>query len=305
MASKLTLTLASGAATLVLAPLSLGAADGVTHQAIVVEEFTAEWCGPCYGGWYAMERMETRWGDAVSLLTWSISDRYTNPDGTRRQNEVGVTAIPSFLFQGLYFSVGTPSDGTIDSYITGAQNLTPSGQVIGRWKLNPNRVVRVGIKMQADQTLSNYELRINVHESNWYVACSNGLTHYNNHVQQVFYEPLPTMQPGQQFTLIKDYDLSGNTWIHNPEELGVTVYLHDRANNRSVKAGWQLGAVNLGDLNGDLSITRTDGVLFQQQIGKRAGQQGYNPAADWDHNDVINNADRQLFLDYVHSGGMR
>ncbi len=305
MASRLALTLAGGAAALAFASLALGAADGVTHQAIVVEEFTAEWCGPCYNGFYAMERMESRWGDAVSLLTWSIADRYTNPDGTRRQNEVGVTAIPSFLFQGTYFSVGTPTDQTIDSWIQSCQNIAPSGRIIGRWKLNPNRVVRVGVKIQADQPLSNYELRINVHESNWYVYCSNGLTHYNHHVQQVFYEPLPTMQAGEQFTLIKDYDLSGNTWIHDPEQLGVTVFLHDRASGRNVKAGWELGAVNLGDLNGDLSITRTDGVLFQAQIGKRSGQPGYNPAADWSGDNIINSTDRQLFLDYIHNGGMR
>lgn len=305
MASKLAITLAGGAAALACNSIALGAAEGVTHKAVIVEEFTAEWCGPCYGGWFAMERMEARWGDAVSLLTWSIADRYTNSDGTRRQNEVGVTAIPSFLFQGLYFSVGTPSDGTIDSYISASQNIAASGRIIGRWKLKPNRVVRVGVKFQADQALSNCELRINVHESNWYVYCSNGLTHYNHHVQQVFYEALPTMQAGEQFTLTKDYDLSGNTWIHDPEQLGVTVFVHDRASGRSVKAGWELGAVNLGDLNGDLSITRSDGVLFQQQMGKRAGQQGFNPAADWDSNGIINIADRQMFLDYVNGGGMR
>lgn len=305
MAAKLTQILAGSLATFAFASISLAAADGVTRQTVVVEEFTAEWCGPCVGGFYAMERMQGRWGDAVSLLTWSIADNYTNSDGSRRQSEVGVNAIPSFLFHGTYFSVGTPSDQTIDSYVQACQNQVPYSRVIGRWSLQPNRVVRVGVKIQADQNLSNYELRVNIHESNWYVFCSNGLTHYNNHVQQVFYEPLPTMQAGEQYTLIKDYDLSANRWIHDPEELGVTVFLHDRANNRSVRAGWELGAVNLGDLNGDLRITRQDAVLFTRQLGKNSNQQGFNPAADWNGDNVINNADRQLFLNYIRNGGMR
>lgn len=305
MAARLTRALTGSLAALTFASTAFAAAEGVTRPTVIVEEFTAEWCGPCYGGFYAMERMQDRWGDAVSLLTWSIADRYTHADATRRQGEVGVNAIPSFLFQGTYFSVGTPPDQTIDSYVRNSQNLTPAGRIIGRWKLNPNEVVRVGLKIEADQPLSNYELRVHIHESNWYVACSNGLTHYNNHVQAVFYEALPNLQTGQQFTLIKDYDLSTNQWIHDAEELGVTVFLHDRANNRSVKAGWELGAVNLGDLNGDLSITRADGLLFRSQMGKNSNQQGFNPAADWDGNGTINNTDRQMFLDYVQSGGMR
>ncbi len=298
-------SLAGGAAALAVAGGALGAAQGVTRSTVIVEEFTAEWCGPCYGGFYAMERMQDRWGDAVSLLTWSIADRYTHSDATRRQGEVGVNAIPSFLFQGTYFYVGTPSDGTIDNAVRSSQSLPKSGQVIARWKLKPNSVVGVGIKFQADQNLSNYELRVHIHESNWYVQCSNGLTHYNNHVQQVFYEALPAMQAGEQFTLIRNYDLSSNPWIHNMEEVGVTVFLHDRANNRSVKAGWEIGEVNLGDLNGDLNITQQDGVLFQRQIGKQIGQPGFNPAADWDQNGIITLTDRDLALEYIRNGGMR
>lgn len=284
---------------------ALGAADGVTRTTVIVEEFTAEWCGPCYGGFYAMERMQDRWGDQVSLLTWSIADRYTHSDATRRQNEVGVTAIPSFLFQGTYFYVGTPSDPTIDNAVRSSQALPESGQVIARWKLKPNSIVAVGLKFQADQNLSNHELRVHIHESNWYVQCSNGLTHYNNHVQQVFYEALPTMTAGQQFTLIRNYDLSNNPWIHNMEEVGVTVFLHDRASGRNVKVGWEIGKVNLGDLDGDLSITRRDAALFQNQMGKRIGQPGFNPAADWDQNGIINLVDRDLALEYIRNGGMR
>lgn len=305
MTARSTQLLAGSLAAVCFASAAFAAAEGVTRRTVIVEEFTAEWCGPCVGGFYAMERMQDRWGDEVSLLTWSIADRYTHGDATRRQGEVGVNAIPSFLFQGTYFSVGTPSDQTIDTYVRNSQSLPTSGSIIGRWKLKPNSIVRVGLKFQADQNLSNYELRVHVHESNWFVFCSNGLTHYNNHVQQVFYETLPTPQAGEQYTLIKEYDLSNNSWIHDVEQLGVTVFLHDRASNRSVKAGWELGAVHLGDLDGDLNITRADGVLFQQQMGKNSGQQGFNPAADWDGNGTINSIDRQMFLDYVRNGGMR
>ena len=305
MAHRIVGVVACGTVVFGVAASGFAAAEGVTRPTVLVEEFTAEWCGPCYGGFYAMERMKARWGDQVSLLCWSIADRYTHGDATRRQNEVGVSAIPSFLFHGTYFSVGTPPDQTIDSYVTQSQNLPKAGQIIGRWKLKPNSVVGVGLKFQADQNLSNYELRVHIHESNWYVQCSNGLTHYNNRVQAVYYEALPTMSAGEQFTLIRNYDLSDNPWIHDMEEVGVTVFLHDRGNGRSVRAAWELGAVSLGDLNGDLSITQQDVALFQAQMGKRIGQPGFNHAADFDQNGIINLVDRDLALEYIRNGGMR
>jgi hypothetical protein len=252
-----------------------------------------------------MERMQDRWGDEVSLLTWSIADNYTHGDATRRQNEVGVTAIPSFLFQGLYFSVGVPSDNVIDAYIGNCQALTPSGQIISRWKMRNNGTASLGIRFQADTNLSNYELRIVITEDEWYVPCSNGLTHYNDHVQAVYYETLPTMTAGQQTLLVRDYDLSSNPWIHDYDNIEVKVFLHDRGNNRSVKAGWELGAVNLGDLNGDLRITMADGQLFLRQMGKSIGEPDFNAAADWDQNGDIDAVDRQMFLDYIRGGGMR
>lgn len=282
-----------------------GAQHDVTRATVIVEEFTAEWCGPCYGGFYAMERMQERWGDAVSLLTWSIADRYTHSDATRRQSEVGVNAIPSFLFQGTYFSVGTPADSTIDTYVRNCQAQTPSAQIIGRWKMRNNGTASIGLKVQADVDLSNYELRILITEDAWYVPCSNGLTHYNDHVQAVYYEALPAMQAGDQEIIIRDYDLSGNQWIHNYDEIEIKVFLHNRGVNRSVNAGWEMGAVNLGDLNGDLSITMDDARLFLRQGGKRLGDPGFNPAADWDGNGVITQADRTLFVNYVQNGGMR
>ncbi|MBL1216903.1 MAG: hypothetical protein D8M59_05345 [Planctomycetes bacterium] len=281
----------------------------VTHATVLVEEWTAEWCGPCVGGYYSMERAHDRWGDAISELTYSIADRYENPDANKREGECGVYAIPTFLFGGTYMSVGTPSDGTIDTWIAACQGITPKGRIIGHWEPDEaNGKVNVGIKIEADEALSSgYELRIAIWEDNWEVYCSNGLPGYHYHVQQVFYEDLPVMSVGDQYQIEARYDLSGNQWIHNWSELGVTVYLYDRnnGNRKNVGASWSIGEVNLGDLNGDLKVSKKDGQLFRDAFGSEWYQGKYNAAGDWDQDGRIDKYDYQLFKDYWYNGGMR
>lgn len=304
----LTTGLAAAGCT-IFAAASLGQVVPVTHVSVLAEEWTAEWCGPCVGGYYAMERAKERWGDAISEVTYSIADRYENPDANKREGECGIYAIPSFLFQGTYYSVGTPSDSTIDSWIASSQSIPRKGRIIGRYEKDAtNEIMNVGVKIQADEALSaGYELRIVIWEDNWEVYCSNGLPGYHYHVQQVFYEDLPVMNVGDQFTLQANYDLSGNQWIHDWNELGVTVYLYDRnsSNRKSVHASWELAEVNLGDLNGDLSITKRDAVLFRDAYGSMWYQQSYNPAGDWDQDGKIDQYDYQLFKDYWYGGGMK
>ena len=318
---KSSLSLASGAGAAALAGWTslwcgcggaLAAAQGVTHATILVEEFTAEWCGPCVEGAHSMDRLKDRWGDEVSVVTYTIWDIYTNPDGEQRGTECGIWGVPSFLFQGTYMQIGVnynqeAFDATLDNLVRSAQALPTDARIIGHWKLKPDGVVRVNLKLEADVAIAadDYELRVVVHETPWEVPCSNGLDGFNWHMQQVFYEPLPAMNVGEQWGLRKDYDLSTNEWVHDFENLAVSVFLHDKSNLKSVEAMWDLGAVNLGDLNNDLSITRQDAVLFRRQMGNTEGDPGFNPAADWDGDGVIDGADKDLFRAYVEEGGMR
>jgi len=146
-----------------------------------------------------------------------------------------------------------------------------------------------------------------VHESHWEANCSNGLDEYQFHCQQVFYEDLPVLNIGHQYTHIGEYDLSSNPWIHNWDEIGITVYLHDRdeSDDRNVGASWELGEVTLGDMNGDLSITMADKPLFINAYGSEWWQPKYNPAGDWDMNGMIDSYDRDLFIEYIQNDGMR
>lgn len=306
----ITLCLAGAACTALSATTALGQFAPITHPTVLIEEFTAEWCGPCVGGYYAMERAKDRWGTEISELTLSVSDNYENPDSRKRDIECGVYAIPTFLFHGTYFSVGTPSDSSIDSYIASCQAQTPKGRIIGRWVPQEGAgLVHVGIKFQADEALGDgYELRIALHENNWAVYCSNGLPGYNYHLQQVFYEDLGgPMTAGQQVTIVGHYDVSANTWIHDWSQLGITVYLHDRigSSQRNVGGAWEIGEATLGDMNGDLSINLKDKDLYIKAIGSKWYQQGYNVAGDWDYDGDIDSADTALFRAYIDNGGMR
>lgn len=283
--------------------------QSVTKPTVLVEEFTAEWCGPCVGGYYAMERAKDRWGDQISQLTYSISDRYTNSFGSSRSSECSVFAIPTFVFHGTYVSVGTPSDSTIDNYITNCQAQIPQGQIIGNWSVQAiSDTAFANIKFQADTALpAGYELRVMLHESLWDVQASNGLREYQYHVIDGYFRDLPAMQPGDQVTVLASFNLAANQWVQDYNNLGITVYLHDgnSSDRKNVKAGWELGPVSFLDLNSDLKIDRTDATLFRRALGSKIGDPKFNPAADMDENGVINLTDRDLALEYINNGGMR
>jgi len=148
MARKINILGLAGIGCLALtATTSYGQLFTATHPTVLIEEFTAEWCGPCVQGYYAMERAKDRWGDEISEVVYSVSDRYENNDSRKRDIEVGVYAIPTFLFHGVYFSVGTPSDSAIDNYIENCQDITPMGRIIGRWIYDADTdYLGVGIK---------------------------------------------------------------------------------------------------------------------------------------------------------------
>ena len=297
-------------AAVLAAPIALAfEKQTVTKPTVVVEEFTAEWCGPCVGGYYAMERAKDRWGDEISQLTYSTADRYTNTHGSKRDNECGIFAIPTFVFHGTYVSLGTPSDSTIDTYIGNCQAQTPEGQIIGNWSVQAiSNTAFANIKFQADTTLPDgYELRVILHESRWSLSASNGLTEYQYHVIDGVYRDLPAMQAGDQVTVLTSFDLSANQWVQDTDNLGITVYLHNTASSdkKNVKAGWELGPVSFLDLNSDLKINKTDSNLFRRTLGSRIGDPNYTAAADMDQNGVIDLTDRDLALDYINNGGMR
>ncbi|MFG0328389.1 MAG: hypothetical protein ACF8PN_00695 [Phycisphaerales bacterium] len=281
----------------------------VTNETALVEEFTATWCGPCVGAYYALERLKGRWGEDISILTYNIADELDNPYNSRRESEEYVTAIPTFVFQGDRKQVGTPPDSTLDNLVQQALDADRSARIIGRYEVDEaTDVLRIGLKIDAYQDVIDPgvdQLRIVVHESNWTWNCSNGLDQYEYHVQAGFDEEFPRqLRPGAPEVFTFEYDLTGNQYLRNWDEVGITVYIFDTTTRKAI-ASWELGKWNLGDLNGDLKINRDDGRLFRRQYGKSMADPDFNPAADWNRNGVIDLPDRDLFEQYIQDGGLR
>lgn len=280
-----------------------------TQASVLSEEFTAEWCGPCVQGYYSMERLKERWGNDVSVLTYNVFDIYETADTSARGTEGSVSAIPTFWFQGAYKQVGTygtGDDARFDNYINQAKALPMSARAIARWSVNPStEVLKVFFKLQADAALTSLdELRVVVHESHWACNCSNGLDEYQYKVQDMFATSIGGVAPPQQKVFNLEYNLSSNNLYRNWANVGVTVYIWDTA-QRKVKGCWEIGGYTLGDLNGDLYINNTDATLFNAQLGKSEGDPGFNPAADFNQDGIITNADKQEAVAYIRGGGMR
>lgn len=283
--------------------------DFPTQATVLVEEFSAEWCGPCVQGYYSIERLSQRWGHQVSIGMYNVFDRYETADTSQRGSEFNVSAIPTFVFQGAFKQVGTygtGDDSRFDSYVNQALAMPRSARSIGRWSVNPStEILKVFLKLQADTAVTSLdELRIVIHESHWDCNCSNGLTEYQHKVQDVFATPAGPIMPPQQKVFNLEYNLSGNSNYRDWTNVGVTAYLWDTV-EKKVKASWEIGGYTLGDLNGDLYITNADATLFNDQLGKSSNDPGFNPAADWDQNGTVTQSDKQQALAYFRSGGMR
>ncbi len=282
--------------------------DRFTSATGLVEEFTATWCVPCYSAYFSLERARQRWGEQVSILTYSIGDELDNSYNSRRATEEGIAFIPSFVFQGDRLFIGTPSDAAMDQYITEAITAPDSARIIGTFSVDEaNDLLYVDFKIEGynDTLTTADQIRIVVSEDNWAWNCSNGLDQYNGHVQAGFDINLSApIGPGQQVTFNRVYDLSTNPYLRNWDEVRVTMFVYDTS-LRKAQACWELGKVYLGDLNGDLSINQQDVALFRRAYGKSFGHPDYNQAADFDRNGVINGTDRFYAEDYYRSGGMR
>ncbi len=303
---KRTLCLASAAVALGLGVATLALPTPITHSAVLVEDFTARWCGPCASAHDLLDRKKPQWGDEIAILTYNISDApLSNSYTERRASEWGVSAIPTLAFMGKYKQVGTPSDQAFDNYINNCKVLPQDLDMIANYSVdNASKNVRVKVKIRPkNRALTvSYDLRIVVWERqylvNWYRS------DFKYRVMGGLDVPLFTLKEGKVVKGIVDLDLDAMGPYQEWDDVGVTIYLYQR-NTKEVAAAWEIGEQSLGDLNNDLKINAKDGAAYQNQVGKKLGDPGFNKAADWDQDGDVDAVDTQLFRDYVLGGGLR
>ncbi len=285
--------------------MSAAALTPITHNSVVVEDFTATWCGPCAAAHDQIDRKKAQWGDELAVLTYNISDPpYSNSYTGRRQGEWGVSAIPTFVFQSRFKQVGVPSDGQFDNYVNSSKNLGDTMDLLGFYIPDQsNNEVDVKLKIRPHNDLtSSHELRVVVWEKqflvNWYRS------DFKYRVVGGLDIPTGLLKGGKTYQGKFSVDAAAFGPFQEWDDLGVTVLLYDRS-DKSIDSVWELGIRNLGDMDRDNDIDMADGQAFLKCKGKSLGEQGYNTAADWDYNDTINQADEDLFRAYVFGGGLR
>ncbi len=287
-----------------MAPATLALPTPVTHQTVLVEEFTATWCYYCQFAYDLLEREKVNWGDAISILSYNISDELSTTYTERRGSEWNVTAIPTFVFHSKYKVLGTPSDYTFDNYVTQCQDIPQYQELLANYSVDANqKKIRINAKLRSSIYFQpGDQIRFVVWEQqynyNWYR--SNFKYHV---VGGIDVDPtnIPINQAVKGSLSITASDLGS---VQDWNDLGVTMFVY-RPDTKEVFCSWDVGEVSLGDLNGDVNIDNKDKALYIAQIGKTSNDPDFNPAADWDGDGDCDADDTALFKAYIQNGGLR
>jgi len=89
----------SGLAALCAVGLLAAVGANAAERVVMVEEFTATWCGPCEYAGQAMDLMLDNFPDRVAGVQIHIADAYETSWGRDRQAFYGVTAIPEHVLR--------------------------------------------------------------------------------------------------------------------------------------------------------------------------------------------------------------
>ncbi len=96
----------AGAVVVILAVSAVG-----EDRCVLVEEYTATWCGPCVFSGLALSQLQDEHPDDLALLQIHISDAYSIPWGSSRFNSYpNHGSLPNVWFDGLIQHVGADED---------------------------------------------------------------------------------------------------------------------------------------------------------------------------------------------------
>jgi len=135
-------------------------------RTVVVEAFTATWCGYCTYESQALHQLEGEYSrDQVAIAEWHSGDNWEPVDGSKseRYNYYGVQGIPTVVFDGQNAEVGAGSkQDAYNAYkpkIDAA--LAKSGEVtINQSSSISGTTVNVDITIDAEQKSGTFTLRV-------------------------------------------------------------------------------------------------------------------------------------------------
>ncbi len=69
----------------------------LTNKSVIIEDFTADWCGPCYQGMKNIQKVLKDFDDRVLLVYHHINDNFGISESAILANAYKVTGIPAFM----------------------------------------------------------------------------------------------------------------------------------------------------------------------------------------------------------------
>lgn len=251
------------AAGLVIGALSATAL--AAERTVLLEEFTATWCGPCVPMGTALGNMLNNMGDDdLGLVQVHISDNVTIQWGTNRANMYGVTAIPTVVLEGQQKWVGysTQNVAAIQNAINarlavatdvviqmGATQIdADSWEVNGTVSLEPTGTAKT-VRLWTLQLLNHYPAG----------------THHHNCLRQAFGGVDIALTPGSSEPFSYTINLAAYD-VQHMEDVKITVFAQKPGGYPAEVYNTYVMTYPFGDppLQGDLT---NDGCIGQEDLG--------------------------------------
>lgn len=267
--------LRSLAALCILAPLSAALA---TDRIVLIEDFTATWCGPCVtASSPALNLLINDYPDTLIVVENHVSDGiYSVAFGESRANFYNVTGIPTVCFDGVTRVVGandvTSSYNTyVNRYNTRRADPTDVTLALGGTIVSGQTYefnLSVGINPGGTaKTMRIYMVEVLDHYPEY-------ADHWRNTLRQAAATQDVTLNPGESTIVTRQFTFDQTSW-GKKTDIRIVAWAQTPATSwpaevhQAVKVSWPfppLDPWDLGDLNCDGSVNGFDAEPFALAI---------------------------------------
>jgi len=301
--SRIAFRLAGGFVALACAASVATAAE----RKVLVEEFTATWCGPCENAGRAMSQLIDNFPGELVSLQEHISDDYTIAWSETRANFYGVTGIPTTAFDGVTRHVGAGTQAqTYNTYLNtfNVRRNVPTDVTIeiGGEEVGTD-TYRVTVRVGVETTGQTRDMRLHVLQILDHYP--SGVRHRECVIQDGINENV-TLNPGETATFTHDFVLAGPSANPNrAEDVSIVAFAREQGNPwprevyNAEQMHWPfepLGGGTPGDVDGDGDVDLSDLTLMLAAYGSCDGDPAFLAAADIDESGCIELGDLTTLL---------